>query len=203
MEKPATGRREQNKQEKRARIIAAARALFRHKGFDATTTQEIADAAGIASGTLFTYAATKDDLLILVFHTEMMSIVDDAYAKAKEQAGLLDQIIAFFEVMVAYHERDIRLARALMRQLGHVRSADQRALVSELMTKLLGRLTRVVEASKAQGEVADSQPSFLAARAMFAIYYFHLGSLLNGYINRAQFDRSLRTDLDLMLRGTG
>lgn len=203
MVKPTTGRREQNKQEKRTRIVAAARALFRHKGFDATTTQEIADAADIASGTLFTYAPTKDDLLILVFHSEMMNIVDDSYAKAQEQVGLLDQCIAFFDVMVVYHERDIRLARALMRQLGHVRSADQRALVSELMTKLLGRLTRVVEASKAQGEVAVSQSSFIAARAMFAIYYFHLGSMLNGYIDRVQFDSVLKTDLDLMLRGVG
>ena len=59
-EHTSTGRREQNKLEKRARIIAAARALFKHKGFDATTTQEIAAAASVASGTIFTYARTKE-----------------------------------------------------------------------------------------------------------------------------------------------
>ena len=47
---PVQSRRDQNKVEKRGRIIAAARALFTHKGFDATTTQEIADAAGVAAG---------------------------------------------------------------------------------------------------------------------------------------------------------
>jgi len=61
----ALSRREQNKAEKRGRIIAAARALFAHKGFEATTTLEIAEAAGVAAGTLFLYAKTKDDLLIL------------------------------------------------------------------------------------------------------------------------------------------
>src|SRR5471030_878445 len=75
----ALGRREQNKVEKRGRIIAAARALFTHKGFEATTTQEIADAAGVAAGTVFTYARTKDDLLILVFHDEMLAVVERAY----------------------------------------------------------------------------------------------------------------------------
>ena len=90
----ALGRREQNKLEKRGRIIAAARALFTHKGFEATTTQEIAEAAGVAAGTVFTYARTKEDLLILVFHDEMMDVVERAYAAARGAAGLLDQSIA-------------------------------------------------------------------------------------------------------------
>ena len=122
----ALGRREQNKLEKRGRIIAAARALFTHKGFDATTSQEIADAAGVASGTVFTYAKTKDDLLILVFHDEMMEVVVSAYAAARGGDGLLEQAIAFFNTLVAYHERDLPLAHALMRQLGYVGSAEQR-----------------------------------------------------------------------------
>ena len=68
MPDPSLSRREQNKREKRGRIIAASRALFAHKGFDATTTQEIAEAAQIGIGTLFLYAKTKEDLLIQVFH---------------------------------------------------------------------------------------------------------------------------------------
>ena len=78
----ALGRREQNKVEKRGRIIAAARALFMHKGFEATTSQEIADAASVAAGTVFTYAKTKDDLLILVFHDEILEVVERAYDAA-------------------------------------------------------------------------------------------------------------------------
>ncbi len=199
----ALGRREQNKVEKRGRIIAAARALFTHKGFDATTSQEIADAAGVAGGTIFTYARTKDDLLILVFHDEMMEIVERAYAAARKAAGLLDQSIAFFETFVAYHERDLPLAHALMRQLGYVGSADQRSLVSELMTSLLGRLALLVQGAKDDGKVDATSALIPSARSLFAIYYFHLGGLLSGYLDRAQFNRALRTDLGLLLRGLG
>jgi AcrR family transcriptional regulator len=201
MSKAAIGRREQNKQEKRARIVAAARALFRHKGFDATTTQEIADAAGVASGTVFTYAPTKDDLLILVFQDEMMGVVSTAYARASEQDELLDRAIAYFETLVAYHERDVQLARLLLRQLGYVSSGDQRELVSELMTSLLGNLAKLIEAAKKRDGVAVSAPAFSAARSLFAIYYYHLGGMMNGYIDRAQFDRALRTDLQTVFRG--
>lgn len=199
----ALGRREQNKLEKRGRIIAAARALFTHKGFEATTSLEIAEAAGVAAGTVFTYARTKDDLLILVFHDEMMEIVERAYTAACGAAGLLDQSIAFFETFVAYHERDLPLAHALMRQLGYVGSADQRSLVSELMTRLLGRLAQLVQAAKDDGKVDATSALVPSARALFAIYYFHLGGLLSGYLDRAQFDRALRTDLGLLLRGLG
>jgi AcrR family transcriptional regulator len=199
----ALGRREQNKAEKRGRIIAAARALFTHKGFEATTTQEIAEAASVAAGTVFTYARTKEDLLILVFHDEMLDVVERAYAAARKATGLLDQSIAFFEAFVAYHERDLPLAHALMRQLGYVGSADQRSLVSELMTSLLGRLALLVQAAKDDGGVDAASPITPSARALFAIYYFHLGGLLSGYLDRAQFNRAMRTDLGLLLRGLG
>lgn len=199
----ALGRREQNKLEKRGRIIAAARALFTHKGFEATTSQEIADAAGVGSGTVFTYARTKDDLLILVFHDEMMEVVERAYAAARRSDGLLDQAITFFETFVAYHERDLPLAHALMRQLGYVGSAEQRSLVSELMTSLLGRLALLVQAAKNDAKVDATTALMPSARSLFAIYYFHLGGLLSGYLDRSQFDRALRTDLGLLLRGLG
>ena len=197
----ALSRREQNKLEKRGRIIAAARALFTHKGFEATTSQEIASAASVGAGTVFSYARTKDDLLILVFHDEMLEIVERAHETARRRAGLLGQTIAFFETLVAYHERDLPLARAVMRQLGYVGGAGQRALVSELMRSLLARIAQLVEAAKAVGEVAERTAPRSAARCLFAIYYFHLGELLSGYVDRSRFDQALRTDLELALRG--
>jgi len=47
---PPMGRRERNKQEKLDRILAAAKDLFAAKGFNETTTQEIADRADIGTG---------------------------------------------------------------------------------------------------------------------------------------------------------
>jgi hypothetical protein len=90
-----------------------------------------------------------------------------------------------------------------MRQLGYVGSAEQRALVSELMTSIYGKLARLVEAATAEGLVAGHTPLLAAARSLFAIYYLHLGGLLSGYLDRSQFDRALRTDLALLLNGLG
>jgi AcrR family transcriptional regulator len=47
----------------RRRILEAARRLFAADGFTTSTTRDIADAAGIAAGTLFNYFPTKEAVL--------------------------------------------------------------------------------------------------------------------------------------------
>src|SRR5689334_24738837 len=64
--RPAGGRRERNKQEKLERIVTAARDLFTERGVAEVTTQQIAARADVASGTLFLYARSKSELLLLV-----------------------------------------------------------------------------------------------------------------------------------------
>ena len=87
---PPPGRRERNKQEKLARIVGAARALFRDQGFTETTTQQIAEAADIGAGTLFLYARSKEDLLVMVFRDEMIETARRAIVDVLG-AGLLAQ----------------------------------------------------------------------------------------------------------------
>ena len=47
----------------RDRILEAAQGLFAARGFDATTTRDIAQAAEIATGTLFNYFSTKEAIV--------------------------------------------------------------------------------------------------------------------------------------------
>ena len=201
MARPAVSRREQNKSEKRARIIAAARALFAHKGFDATTTQEVAYAADVAVGTVFTYAKTKEDLLIQVFHEEMVDLVERAFQAARRRKTLIDQLTTFFQTLVDYHERDRPLAQALMRQLGYVQSEEQRTAVIDLMGGLLRRLAMLIDGAKTRGEVGEATALMAGAQAVFAIYYHALGMLLNGYVDRERFDRDLPRQLSVLMAG--
>ncbi len=57
------GRRERKKREARRRIFQAAFDLFREKGFDATTVDEIAERADVAKGTVFNYFPRKASFL--------------------------------------------------------------------------------------------------------------------------------------------
>src|ERR1044072_3143810 len=65
------GRRERAKQAKRERIMTAARELFAEHGVSGVTTQQIAHRADVAIGTLYLYASTKAELLIMVQNAKL------------------------------------------------------------------------------------------------------------------------------------
>lgn len=112
------GRREQAKADKRARILAAARALFEERGFQRTSMSEVARAADVAEGTVFQYAATKTDLLMMVVdalwraHEQAMttparatSAAPDGAAAAPPAGETADQIAALVSPLVAAMRR--------------------------------------------------------------------------------------------------
>jgi|GEM_PF-575066 len=70
------GRRDRAKREKRDRILRAAGDLFSRQGYAATTTAQIAEAADVAHGTLFRYATTKAELLLMVGNERIAGILE-------------------------------------------------------------------------------------------------------------------------------
>ncbi|MEO3947363.1 TetR/AcrR family transcriptional regulator [Gorillibacterium sp. CAU 1737] len=54
------------KTEKQIRILEAATEIFSQKGYEATSTSEIAQKAGVAEGTIFRHYKTKRDLLLSI-----------------------------------------------------------------------------------------------------------------------------------------
>jgi AcrR family transcriptional regulator len=69
----------------RERILDAASRLFRSKGWEATTTRDIAVASGIASGTLFNYFETKEAVAA--------TLISDALTVEPEAGGSLEEAL--------------------------------------------------------------------------------------------------------------
>jgi AcrR family transcriptional regulator len=63
---PRGSLRERKKRETRARIVHAARALFQEQGFEATTVDQIAEAANVSRQTCFNYFHEKSAILTLL-----------------------------------------------------------------------------------------------------------------------------------------
>jgi AcrR family transcriptional regulator len=74
----------------RARLLAAARAVFAERGLDATM-DEVARRAGVGVGTAYRRFRNRDDLIAALFEErleEFMDILDDALADADPWRGL-------------------------------------------------------------------------------------------------------------------
>jgi AcrR family transcriptional regulator len=195
------GRRERQRLKTRAKITRAARTLFARKGFDATTTQEIAAKADIGTGTLFNYAKTKEDLLLLVFREEMDVVVERAFATIPAKASLLDQLLHVFDAFVAYHQRDVEIAHALIRQLSSVNGPETRDDIIVFMRGLVGRISQLVKNAQARGELRAHLPQGILAHNLFSIYYRLLQEWLGEYITYEQYVARIRPALELQLSG--
>ena len=71
----------------RDRILQAAQRLFASQGFDGTTTRDLAQAAGVAEGTLFRHFANKKAILVEVATNGWVEILTDLLTELSEMGS--------------------------------------------------------------------------------------------------------------------
>lgn len=171
-----SGKRDQNKQAIRDRIVKAALTLFQTKGFEATTTKAIARKAAIAEGTVFNYFRTKEDIALFFFEEEVDHAIkavrdDPRLRKAPLEEKLFTLIHSQLEFLAPY-ERFI--GAALLHALNpasHLGAFSHRA--QQLRHRYLAFVAELIEDSSRKQK--KDALSWLAPEA-FWIYY--LGVLL-------------------------
>ncbi|MCO1600568.1 TetR/AcrR family transcriptional regulator [Desulfosporosinus nitroreducens] len=77
-------RRKKTAEERRQDILEAALNIFTEKGYNGSTTAEIARAAGVAEGTIFRHFATKKELLIAVLSPKILEGIISLDKKHKD-----------------------------------------------------------------------------------------------------------------------
>jgi AcrR family transcriptional regulator len=117
--------RAQNKIEKLHRIKTAARKLFIQKGFDDTTTREIAHLAGVGIGTVFTYADNKRDLLFLIANEDLAEVTGRAEASVRDEASCLQNLVTVFRHHYELLGRQPELSRLMLREMTFYDSGRQ------------------------------------------------------------------------------
>lgn len=194
------GLRERNKREKLARITAAARHLFRTKGFDATTAREICARARIGTGTLFLYVRDKRELLFLTFEADARALFAEGQAAAERAQGLVEQLLCLFGAFIEYYARDPELSKAIVREL-FFRVYEPGGL-GRLTREFADHVSERVSRAQAAGEIRDDVSPAVAAMALFAHYsYWMLGWLGTGMVPRDAVQPGLRRALELAVEG--
>jgi AcrR family transcriptional regulator len=105
-----------NGSERRGEILAIAAELFAERGFAATTVREIADAAGILSGSLYHHFDSKESMVDELVH------------------GLLDGLTDAYRVIVATGDDPEHMLRALVRE-AFAAIATERATVAVMVNE--------------------------------------------------------------------
>ncbi|MCJ1715837.1 TetR/AcrR family transcriptional regulator [Microbacterium sp. M1A1_1b] len=191
------GRRERNKRDKLARITAAADELFGQYGVDEVTTQQIADAADIGTGTLFLYARTKAELLLLVQNTHYAQAIERGLAAAATASSPIDAVMALVGPVVECNRRQRENGRTYLRELvfGDPTEPHHR-LGLERIQQVDDAYVRILQGD---GRFTAAQATLLA-RMISAAVFVDLASPVHLQSTDQQVCDDIRAQVALLLR---
>lgn len=122
------------------KILQAALKLFAQRGFSGTTTRDLAQAAGVAEGTLFRHFENKKAILVAVASQGWVDILTDLLTELSEMASYK----AIGQVMQR-RMLNLRKNSALMR-VCFMEAQFHPELREQIQTEVIGKMIDVAEA---------------------------------------------------------
>lgn len=175
--------------------MEAARVLFAEHGVGGVTTQQVADRADVAIGTLYLYAATKAELLIMVQNEKFAAAIETGLAAAGATRGSLDGVMTLIHPVVACVREQVESGRTYLHELvfgdpSEPYRRDGLALSARLGQGIARLLTR--------DERIDSADAVTLARVITAI--IHISTTATVYLHRT--DAAVIDDIREQVRAT-
>lgn len=149
----------------RDRLQAAAVAAFAAKGFHATTTRDIAGAAGMSPAALYVHHRSKEQLLYeisLAGHREALALCRAAVAAERDPVAQLGRLV---EDYVRYHALHHTTARILNEELSAL-SAEHQREIAGLRSAVDALLRDLLERGVAAGGLVTPDPAMTSAAVL-------------------------------------
>jgi TetR/AcrR family transcriptional regulator, cholesterol catabolism regulator len=144
--------------DRRVRIIDEAATLFARQGVSATTVREIADAAGILSGSLYHHFASKDEIVDAVvsgFLRDLRARYDAVLAENAKAPDRLRGLVLASLLTVADHPR----ATEIYQNDGHrLRASEGYAYVEQSVRAVRAAWVTVLEQGQDDGSFRSDLP---------------------------------------------
>ena len=190
------GRRERNKQQKLDRITAAASELLAEHGIEDVTTQQIADKADIGTGTLFLYAKTKGELLLLVQNAHYAEALQQGRADAATTPDPLDAVLAIVRPIVECNRVQVDNGRTYLREMvfgdptepRHAEALSIVAQTEEAIATVLGR-----------HELFSAGDAATRAHIVTAIMFLSMAVSVNAALSIDEIVQDIRNQVGVLL----
>lgn len=133
-------RSSQSETETQARILKAAQRLFARRGYDGTTTRDLAQAAGVAEGTLFRHFENKKAILVQVATQGWVELLTDLLTELSEMGSYKAIAQVMRRRMLRMHESADMLRVCFMEAQFHPDLREQ------IQSEVIVKMTDVAEA---------------------------------------------------------
>jgi AcrR family transcriptional regulator len=156
---------------RRQAIEGVASALFRERGYAATSVRDIARALDIQGASLYSHVTSKADVLWAIVDraaSRFEQAADDAEAALLPSAGGTDRISALVRAHVGVVTADPELASVFVHEWRHL-EGDRRAAILERRDAYERRLRAAIADGMAAGELLPTDPAVAAAFLLGAV----------------------------------
>lgn len=193
-------KREQQKENRREKILSAALELFTKNGFEATTVEKITGRAGVAKGTFYNFFLKKEDVLLYFLDREFAKSRKEIQRKMPRMSTIAEKIELLIATYIKYIFPNKEFSAVLIKErvmnLGTGNNRNEMSLVHEL--------SGLFDAAKAGGEIRGDIDSAHLAEMVFAIYTMYVTYWTNGLITtKKQCLERIHEVSMLMLQGVG
>lgn len=185
----------------RTRILQAGKQLFAQKGYEGTTTKDLAAAAGVAEGTLFRHFANKKAILIEVATQGWVEILTDLLTELSEMGSYKAVSQVLQRRMMNLHENSDMMRVCFMEAQFHPELRDR--VQAEVIDKMMNVAEAFFQTAMERGIYRPMNPKVVARvfLGMFAISGFSQETILSPNASPKEMQEMAEGIADIFLNG--
>jgi AcrR family transcriptional regulator len=181
------------------RLVAVATRLFAAQGYEATSVQQIVEAAGVTKGALYHHFTSKDDLLYEVYHRVLAYQMRRLEEIANGPGDAAQRLTAVVADVIATSIANLDQLIVFFRSQ-HLLPQEQQATVRAERRRYHLRVRRLVEEGQRSGVLTRDVPADLAVHFVYGAInqigtWYHEGGPLTADEVATHFDRLVLSGL--------
>lgn len=158
---PPLSKRKLQARETRKRILESALSLFREKGFDQVSIDEITTSAGVSKGSFYTYFQTKSDIII-----EEFRLIDGFYEKKesaiRREPDALSRLLAFTRHQLDYIHKNLGFRTLSILYINQMSTFYEQKILPNRERTLVRIVSSIIAEGQAAGQIRGGDPVELA-----------------------------------------
>lgn len=183
-------------------IVRAARKVFSKKDFRDATIDEIAEAAGLAKGTIYQYFPSKQEVFLAAVREGIQELVQRTRERVDQASGAFAKVEAFVRTRVEYLEQNRDFFNAYQAWFGAItHPASLNSELRELYQQQLSYIVAILQEAQQRGEIHLASAEIAAS----TMYEATRGLLLRRALgwSKAGVDEDVAALTALLWKGIG
>lgn len=193
-------RRDAKKQRNKQAIVQAAISLFSTQGYEKTSIEQIARAAGVGKGTFYSYFQTKKDLIKGFCEYELEKIHLELVKRSNKDASILEQMLTIYMTEFHHVTQNREFGRLYMRESVFPNDSDVQDN-RDTDDKYFQILFPILQRGQERGELRKDIDLLYMTAHFYSLYIMSISAWYTGRISTDEVEPAMEDLFRQVLEG--